>query len=63
MRVPDDLLVHLRRARDLIDRDDAEPLDLDALAATAGVSKHHVLHWAPASARALRRRSPPTMRP
>ena len=43
MRVPDDLLVHLRRARDLIDRDYAEPLDLDQLAAAAGVSKYHFL--------------------
>ena len=37
------LLPALRRARDLIDRDYAEPLDLDALAATAGVSKYHFL--------------------
>ena len=43
MRVPDDLLVHLRRARDLADRHYAEPLDLDTLAATAGVSKYHFL--------------------
>ena len=43
MRVPDDLLVHLRRARDLIDRDYAEALDLDQLAAAAGVSKYHFL--------------------
>jgi len=35
------LLPHLRRARDLADRRYAEPLDLDALAATAHVSKHH----------------------
>jgi AraC-like DNA-binding protein len=41
--VPESLLPHLRRARDLIDRDYAEPLDLDALAATAGVSKFHFL--------------------
>jgi AraC-like DNA-binding protein len=40
-RVPDDLLVHLRRARDLADRDYAEPLDLERLARTAGVSKFH----------------------
>jgi AraC-like DNA-binding protein len=33
------LLVHLRRARDHIDRRYAEPLDLDRLAAVAGVSK------------------------
>jgi AraC-like DNA-binding protein len=37
--VPEDLLVGLRRARDRIDRHYAEPLDLDALAATAGMSK------------------------
>jgi AraC-like DNA-binding protein len=43
MRVPDHLLVHLRRARDLADRHYAEPLDLDGLAATAAVSKYHFL--------------------
>ncbi|MDQ4088725.1 MAG: AraC family transcriptional regulator [Actinomycetota bacterium] len=43
MRVPDELLVHLRRARDLADRNYAEPLDLDALASAAGVSKYHFL--------------------
>ncbi len=42
MRTPGrDLLVHLRRARDHIDRHYAAPLDLDALAAVAGVSKYH----------------------
>jgi AraC-like DNA-binding protein len=41
VRVPGDVLVHLRRARDQIDRDFAEPLDLDALARTAGISKFH----------------------
>ena len=41
--VPTDLLVHLRRARDRADRDYADPLDLDALAETAGVSKYHFL--------------------
>jgi AraC-like DNA-binding protein len=41
--VPEDLLVGLRRARDRIDRDYAEPLDLDALAVTAGLSKYHFL--------------------
>lgn len=40
---PAGLLVHLRRARDLVDRHYAEPLDLRALAATAGVSKYHFL--------------------
>jgi AraC-like DNA-binding protein len=43
MRVPEPLLVHLRRARDLADRRYAEPLDLDCLAASAGVSKYHFL--------------------
>ena len=43
MRVPEELLVHLRRARDLADRHYADPLDLDELAATAGVSKYHFL--------------------
>ena len=35
------LLPALRRARDLIDRDYAEPLDLDAMAAEAGYSRFH----------------------
>ncbi len=35
------LLPALRRARDLIDRDYAEPLDLDAMAAEAGYSRSH----------------------
>jgi transcriptional regulator GlxA family with amidase domain len=38
---PASLLPHLRRARDLADRCYAEPLDLDALASAAAVSKHH----------------------
>jgi transcriptional regulator GlxA family with amidase domain len=42
-RVSPDLLVHLRRARDLADRHYAEPLDLEALAAAAGVSRFHFL--------------------
>ncbi|MEV5836477.1 AraC family transcriptional regulator [Nocardia sp. NPDC052112] len=37
------LLPHLRRARDLADRNYAEPLNLDELAAAAGVSKYHFL--------------------
>ncbi|MFC0623956.1 helix-turn-helix transcriptional regulator [Kribbella deserti] len=41
--VPVELLPHLRRARDLADRNFAEPLDLTALASTAGVSKYHFL--------------------
>jgi AraC-like DNA-binding protein len=43
MRVPQELLVHLRRARDHADRNYAEPLDLDTLAAQAAVSKYHFL--------------------
>ena len=43
MRVPAELLIHLRRARDRVDRDYAEPLDLDGLARVAGVSKYHFL--------------------
>ncbi|MFC4125962.1 helix-turn-helix transcriptional regulator [Nocardia rhizosphaerae] len=37
------LLPHLRTARDLIDRQYADPLDLDDLARAAGVSKYHFL--------------------
>ena len=40
-RVPGDVLVHLRRARDHIDRHFAEPIDLEVLASTAGISKFH----------------------
>lgn len=43
MNVPEDLLPHLRRARDQIDRQYAERLDLDDLARTARVSKYHFL--------------------
>lgn len=39
--VPPDLVVHLRRARDHVDRHFAEDLDLDRLARVAGVSKYH----------------------
>jgi len=35
------LLAHLRRARDHIDRNYREPLDLDGLARVAGLSKYH----------------------
>jgi AraC-like DNA-binding protein len=35
------ILPALRRARDLIDRDYAEPLDLDEMARAAGYSKYH----------------------
>jgi AraC-like DNA-binding protein len=37
------VLAHLRRARDHIDRHYAEPLDLDRIAAVAGLSKFHFL--------------------
>ncbi|WP_043733104.1 helix-turn-helix transcriptional regulator [Nocardia asiatica] len=37
------LLPHLRRAKDLADREYADPLNLDELAAAAGVSKYHFL--------------------
>ena len=40
-RVPGDVLVHLRRARDHADRHYAEPLDLDTLARVAGLSRFH----------------------
>ena len=43
MVVPEKLLPHLRRARDTIDREYAEPLDLDRLAEIACVSKFHFL--------------------
>jgi len=43
VRVSEELIVHLRRARDLADRHYSEPLDLDRLAAAAGVSKWHYL--------------------
>src|SRR5215468_6503387 len=40
-RVATELLPHLRSARDYIDRNYQQPLDLDQLAAVAGVSKFH----------------------
>ncbi|HEY9408854.1 MAG TPA: hypothetical protein VIP77_04675 [Jiangellaceae bacterium] len=40
---PVDTLVALRRAHVLIDRSYAEPLGLDAIAAAAGYSRHHVV--------------------
>src|SRR5215471_13065710 len=43
VQVPEHLLVHLRRARDTVDRRYAEPLDLDELASAASVSKFHFL--------------------
>ncbi len=33
--------MHLRRARDHVDRHYTEPLDLEAIAAVAGISKYH----------------------
>ncbi len=39
--VPVELLAHLRRARDHVDRHYRDPLDLDRLARVAGVSKYH----------------------
>ncbi len=36
-----EVLVHLRWARDLMDRHFAEPLDLDAMARAAGFSRYH----------------------
>jgi AraC-like DNA-binding protein len=41
--VPEDLLVHLRRARDALDRRYAEDLDLTTLADLAGMSRFHFL--------------------
>lgn len=41
MAAPSSLLPQLRRARDLADRSFADPLDLDALAREANVSKYH----------------------
>lgn len=43
MVVRDDLLTHLRRARDLADRSYSEPLDVATLARHAGVSKYHFI--------------------
>lgn len=40
-RVRPELLVHLRKARDHADLNYREPLDLEALAAVAGISKFH----------------------
>ena len=40
-RAPGDVLVHLRRARDHVDRYYAEPLDLEVMASAAGLSKYH----------------------
>ena len=45
MEVPASVLPHLRRARDLADRAYADPLDLDALAGAAHVSKYHFIRY------------------
>jgi len=42
-RAPDDVLVHLRRARDLADREYAHDVSLTRLADAAGLSKYHFL--------------------
>lgn len=41
VRAADGVLVHLRRARDHVDRHFAEPLDLEQLAAVAAISRWH----------------------
>lgn len=41
--MPDHVLPHLRHARDMADRRYAEPLELEALAAAARVSKYHFI--------------------
>lgn len=41
IRAPADVLVHLRRARDHLDRHYADPLELAGLARVAGLSKFH----------------------
>jgi AraC-like DNA-binding protein len=40
-RAPGDVLVHLRRARDHVDRHYADPLELEVMARIAGLSKYH----------------------
>ena len=40
-RAPGDVLVHLRRARDHVDRHYADPLELEVIAGIAGLSKFH----------------------
>lgn len=42
-RAPDDILAHLRRARDYADRNYAAPLRLEDMAAAACLSKYHFL--------------------
>jgi transcriptional regulator GlxA family with amidase domain len=40
-RAPGDVLVHLRRARDHVDRNYADPVELEVMARLAGLSKFH----------------------
>lgn len=42
-QVPIELIPHLRRVRDHIDRHFAEPIDLDQLGSIAGISRHHLV--------------------
>ncbi len=42
-RVPIELIPHLRRVRDHVDRHFAEPIELDQLAELAGISRHHLV--------------------
>lgn len=42
-QVPIELIPHLRRVRDHLDRHFAEPTDLDQLAEIAGISRHHLV--------------------
>ena len=46
-RVPGDVLIHLRRARDHLDRHFAEPFDLDQLAGPAGMMLVEKRDYAP----------------
>lgn len=41
LRAPGDVLMHLRAARDELDRNFAEPIDLARVASVAGLSKYH----------------------
>ncbi len=41
--MPLELIPHLRRVREHIDRHFADPLDLDQLADLAGISRHHLV--------------------
>jgi AraC-like DNA-binding protein len=43
LRAPDDVLVHLRRARDYADRSYTQSLTLEELAGVAALSKYHFL--------------------